>query len=389
MKLNEEELLLIRECSYLNLYDEESAIKVGIDRMMHINYENEPLLLATCSYLRRVLLEAAKIKGYIVDDEAREEIKENIPNEKLKDITIETVNDPEKMNDYVNGLFEKCTGLEDIEETCHNLATAILPTEEYYRENINLLSAAFDKLLECVKTNGNCDDNFIIRYGQINISTGEFEGIERGEINEGLINNLLKFVNTYKELIPRKLVDSDVLSALSSIYWKVDETRQKNKLNEYHKNDKFIDDLAVLMDHDREKSTYYYHGAKCLEDIEPIFELGLGLTRDDITTTACEELEMDHLLLYSRGMVDEIGRDAIVVIDVENGEDVVEDNPYMDIMPFIPSGLQGLNNEPYYYIDSKHIIGLVDKKNQEVVLNPKYKKYEELSEKMGRNSRKL
>ena len=50
---------------------------------------------------------------------------------------------------------------------------------------------------------------------------------------------------------------------------------------------------------------------------------------------------------------------------------------------------KGLNNEPYYYIDSKHIIGLVDKKNQEVVLNPKYKKYEELSEKMGRNSRKL
>ena len=389
MKINEEELLLIRECPYINMYDEENTIKIGIDKMRQINYENEPLLLATCSYLRRLLLEVAKIKGYIVDDEAREEIKENIPNEKLDGLTVETVNDPEEMNNYVNNLFGSCSNLDELEEACHNLSTIVLPTENYFRDNINMMSVVIDKLIECVKTNGNCDDNFILQYGQININTGEFEGMVKGEINETLINDLLKFVNTYKELIPRKLVDDDILSALSSVYWKIDETRKKNKLSEYHSNEKFINDLAILMDHDREQSTYYYHGAKCLEDIEPIFELGLGLTRDDITTTACEEFEMDHLLLYSRGMLDEIGRDAILVIDVENGEDVVEDNPYIDIMPFVPSGLQGLDNKPYYYIDSKHIVGLVNKRDQEVVLNPKYKKYEELSERMGSNKRKM
>ena len=379
MDYNEEELLLLREAEVDDL---DRAIKMGIDSLIDINYDKEPLLLATCSYLKRVLLEVARIKGFKVDDEAREEFPEKIPNEKLVGLDVETVNDPDKMYNYVNYVFENCGDLDSVEEACSDISTIILPTEKYYLEKRNMLSVAFDSLIDCIKTNGNCDDTFIVEYGQIDLSTGNFNSLKTGKIDEQLINDLLKFVNTYRELLPRKLIDSDIMSTLSSVHWKIDETRQKLKLSSYHNNEEFMHDLSVLMEHDPEQRTYFYHGTKCLEDTETIFEYGLGLSRKNIYTTAYDEFDADTLLLYKRGLLDEVGRDAVVVIDAPKGENIIENNPYKDTMPFCPSGMQGLNAEPDYYIDTKHIIGYVDKKNKKIVLNPKYKDYEEVKERM-------
>ena len=47
------------------------------------------------------------------------------------------------------------------------------------------------------------------------------------------------------------------------------------------------------------------------------------------------------------------------------------------------SGLQGLDEKPQYIIDSKYIIGYVNKRDKEVNFNPKYYEYEKYKTEKG------
>ena len=106
---------------------------------------------------------------------------------------------------------------------------------------------------------------------------------------------------------------------------------------------------------------------------------------DDLSSTAYKEFTKDEVILYSRGFGGEIGRDAIVIIDVplNNNINVIEKCSENKQSHFNPSGLQGLNGKVSYVINPQNIVGYVDKLNKKIVFNPKYRKYEKYT-KIGR-----
>lgn len=143
----------------------------------------------------------------------------------------------------------------------------------------------------------------------------------------------------------------------------------------------FFKDFKNIMNHDKEKHNYLFHGTQDLESAENIMNEGLGMMRKELSATTYSEFSMDDVILYSRGFVGEIGRDAVVIID----QPIDDDGKKKDIVKridedkeihFAPSGLQGLDGKPLYIVDSKYIIGFVNKRDKKIVYNPKYYSYD-------------
>ena len=186
------------------------------------------------------------------------------------------------------------------------------------------------------------------------------------------ICNILKMLNSYPKIM-------DLRSKLTKIIRLLEDAYKDKLLDEFKSDEKFYKDVIRIMSHDKKESRYYYHGTQDVESAKSIIELGLGMTRDDILSTAVSEFTVDELLLYHRGLAGEIGRNAVVIIDSRIGEDgseenLVEENEDISI-PFAPSGLQGLEGKPKYIVNSRHIVGYVDKKNKIVIFNPRYHNY--------------
>ena len=137
--------------------------------------------------------------------------------------------------------------------------------------------------------------------------------------------------------------------------------------------------LDTIMNHDKSTNSYYYHGTQSLDAAESIIRTGLAMSRDDLSSTAIRELNKDEVILYERGLTGEIGRDAIVIIDVPLDElgkekNIIQNNNDASIN-FLPSGLQGLNGKPNYIISPEFIVGYIDKQNKKVIFNPEYYDY--------------
>ncbi len=62
-----------------------------------------------------------------------------------------------------------------------------------------------------------------------------------------------------------------------------------------------------------------------------------------LSSTAYTEFAPDELILYSRGLAGEVGRDGIVVFEGKRGENIVEELEDKSSVNFSLSGLQGLN----------------------------------------------
>ena len=110
-----------------------------------------------------------------------------------------------------------------------------------------------------------------------------------------------------------------------------------------------------------------------------IMKEGLGMMRESLSTTAYPEFSMDNVILYSRGFMGEIGSSAIVIIDEpckdNRKEKIVKPLEKEEKIHFLPSGLQGLTGEPHYIVDTKYIVGYVDKENKAIIFNPRYYDY--------------
>ena len=110
-----------------------------------------------------------------------------------------------------------------------------------------------------------------------------------------------------------------------------------------------------------------------------IMKEGLGMMRESLSTTAYQEFSMDDVILYSRGFAGEIGSSAIVIIDEpckdNRKEKIVRPLGEGEKIHFSSSGLQGLTGEPHYIVDSKYIVGYVDKENKAIIFNPRYYDY--------------
>lgn len=199
-------------------------------------------------------------------------------------------------------------------------------------------------------------------------SEGDKE-IKTNRISDEDVIEYLKFINSLPDIIELRNNGTRIASKLY-------ELAREKKLTEFHADKDFMADFTKIMEHDKDKHIYYFHGTQCLEDAYSIVEQGLGVMRKNIASTAYPEFSMDDVILYARGFVGEIGRDAIVLIDVpidENGKpkDIIEKMPPDYRTNFNSSGLQG-GGEANYLIKPEHIVGFVDKLNKRIIFNDMY-----------------
>lgn len=198
------------------------------------------------------------------------------------------------------------------------------------------------------------------------------------ELNEKTLTECIKFINCVTELMKYNIIGKHIVE-------KLHELSNQKKLEEFYSNETFSVNFDKLMEHDKTKDSYYFHGTQCLEDAETIANEGLGMMRSDLTTTAYKEFSKDEVILYERGWGGEIGRHAIVIIDVPKDVDGSEINIVMPLtdasnINFNPSGLQGLNGKANYIVPSENIVGYVDKLNKKIIFNPRYKNYDQFAE---------
>ena len=170
---------------------------------------------------------------------------------------------------------------------------------------------------------------------------------------------------------------------------KLIELAKQRKLEEFYSDKSFVEEFKRIMAHDTKKHTYHFHGTQDLESAKSIMQEGLGMMRESLSTTSYTEFTMDEVILYSRGLGGEIGRDAIIIID----EPITEDGKAKEIVEplqsdkkihFSPSGLQGLNGKPEYIVNPQYIVGYVDKRNKAIIYNPRYYAYSKFNKKNDR-----
>ena len=190
------------------------------------------------------------------------------------------------------------------------------------------------------------------------------------------IIQLLKYVNTYPLIAKAKANGMKIQDELF-------EEVNKRIIKSYYDVPGFKDAFTRMMEHDKKKHKYLFHGTQCLSDAYSVQKLGLGVGSDVIRYTTAEEFTMEELLLYVRGFDRAIGREAVVIIDNPIGEDgkpidILEPIGDREI-PFAPSGLNGLEGKPETIVDPKYIVGFVDKRNKQVIFNPLYYDYDRLN----------
>ena len=209
----------------------------------------------------------------------------------------------------------------------------------------------------------------------------EKEKEEPEPITDENIVDLIKYLNTYSEIV--RCRENGV-----SISRYLRDLANDRKLESFLSDEEFAKDLRTILDHDTSKHKYYFHGTQSLSQAGSILVQNLGMTRDSVSTTAYPEFDERDIILYRKGFGGEVGRDAIVIIDqpIEDNKfkEIVEPKPEDMEIDFSPSGTQGLDNDANFYIDSKYILGYVDKVNRKVITNPRYYDYNNLMERMGR-----
>ena len=88
-----------------------------------------------------------------------------------------------------------------------------------------------------------------------------------------------------------------------------------------------------------------------------------------------------------------MGSSGIVIIDQpivdEKKTEIVEELEPNHEYSFLPSGLQGLNNQPENIVQAQYIVGYVDKINRIVVLNPLYYDYQKKLTEMEAKRKKI
>ncbi len=186
----------------------------------------------------------------------------------------------------------------------------------------------------------------------------------------------IKFLNSYSKLMTYKSNGHKAVVELT-------ELTKNKKLKDFYDNKEFMKKFEKIMAHNKEKHNYLFHGTQCLKDAESIMNQGLGMMREDLSTTTYSEFSLDDVVLYCRGFGGKVGRDAIVIIDQPINEDGKRENIVKELdenkeIDFSPSGLQGLDGKPRYIVDSKYIIGYVNKRDKAVTFNSKYYDYDKL-----------
>lgn len=172
----------------------------------------------------------------------------------------------------------------------------------------------------------------------------------------------------------------NIIPSLSNLYADIKESQSSetkkdaDQLLQSFKNDEnFYRQVNQIMAHDTENCIYWYHGTQCVEDAMSIARTGLVMASDDLEKTAYSEFSPDQLLKYSRGMLGEIGRDAVVIfkqplVDDGNGNKVpknivIENEGGIGVNQ---SGLGGFIDRLDYFVPPEYIVGYINKRDHVV-----------------------
>lgn len=379
------------------------------------------------NYLKRCLLKVVEKRGLTINDKEIYEIDDIVKNDVIKDFNIDYYKDYNLFNNYVENQIKDMSA-EEIENYYNELQVQNINFYEF----INNYKKINELFSEAIKENSRDENNEV--YGKVTseiFSDDKLKALKKfdedEDINETFSETIkensrtedIETLNNFSfdvlddedEDINETLYDSDIelldyIKKLNScsklIEYLCNDKRvvmelllkvRSSKLDEFYNKPEFIKSLKEIMAHDKEKHEYLYHGTQDLESAKSILDEGLGMMRYNLDSTSYSEMDMERLLLYKRGFLGEIGKDAIVIIDQpisEDGskKDIVQELDENKQIHFVPSGLQGLDGKPQYIVDSMYIVGYIDKKNMDVIYNPRYYDYDKLKIKQVVNKSK-
>lgn len=381
-----------------------------------------------CNLMKKVIIEELRDNNIEIDSNIKFNIDEILNNEfnkeeiELPNFDVTYIKNFDTLNSYFRNLIGSTTTSEEIEE--YKLELSMLNLRSFLSSYVpEILENMDNQYYRCVEEDNTFDDEKTesVDYNGIfsafdeedtskteenNLNNDEFDSIDeddfssfdefpkleisdsnkegKKEIEDEKLIEFLKFINASPELINCRINYEKESQILQLEY-------QKKKLEEFYSNEEFMKDFSKIMEHDS-NHRYWFHGTQCLEDAYSILEQGLGLMQEDISSTAYCEFTMDEVILYSRGFGGEIGRDAIVIIDMpvinNKNQNIIEKINSDSNINFAPSGLQGLDGKANYIIDKKYIVGIVDKQNKKIIFNPKYylnKQSDKISEELNSN----
>lgn len=418
IELTEKEKEAYKTYSEKYIEDPLSSIEEGLVSSYYYTEDYKKFEEAVYGYAKRLVTQIAKKRNLTINDEETFEINDMVENNRLEDFNLEYYGNYDLLKNYienktkdmnaveVEAFYNKMAGKRGMQDDFRKFMTRYVPkiTSNVYKLYAELNEKeAVEELHEEIIAPDDPDWGYEEGEEQENTDWADKE-IEKQEVTEqnnyfewvsnDWINELenqheeskeeeisneelleyIKFLNTYTKLNRYKSNGMKVVDRLREIV-------RTKKLSEFYNNKEFFEDFKNIMNHDKEKHKYLFHGTQDLESAENIINEGLGMMREDLSTTTYSEFSMDDVILYSRGFAGEIGRDAIIIIDQpinDNGEkkDIVQKLDKDKEIHFAPSGLQGLDGKPQYIVDSKYIIGFVNKKDKKIIFNPKYYFYD-------------
>lgn len=186
--------------------------------------------------------------------------------------------------------------------------------------------------------------------------------------------NREEILKNYMEFFIAKDIAFDITNYFDQLIAKADNYQIEMDRKRFKENFQFMEELENLIKHDPEKETYRYHATTSLEDAKRILEEGFYSYSKDLESTSYPEFTVDQILAYSYGNgLDNYG-DFIIVLSVPKGEDVVEELTLeqQDEVKIIPRRNAIIGNKPPYKVDTKHVVAIIDKKHEKVILNPEY-----------------
>ena len=419
MELTEKEKEIFR------LHDEELVenasyhVEDGLLEAYYTTNENSESMNVTYSYVKRMIVEYCKKKNYNINPDIRPSTDEILTRIVELDEYVPGFNplyykNPQQMNNYFDNLTKDMNS-EELDRVIFGFSRVINDSfRNYFIQFIPKLIDLSGKIEEELRDkelgysewvdsefedtgwiDKEWDDSEWIDeewqdstesekvWGEPTIKAEEWTEEptkEDKELSEESLRIYLEFINVVKELVKYKILGNKISNKLFDL-------KNKRKIDEFLSDESFLKDFTKILEHDKRKKAYYFHGTQCLADADTILEEGLGMMQDNLTSTSYKEFSMEDIILYSRGLGGEIGRDAIVIIDVpkdKNGKeiDVVRKTTPDDNLHFCPSGLQGLSGKAEYIVPTEYIVGYIDKLNKKVVFNPNYKEFDrfEISE---------
>ena len=194
-------------------------------------------------------------------------------------------------------------------------------------------------------------------------------------------SNANDIIREYMEFV---LVFPYFSSLLAAANKKANECMAKAEImsfDNFYKNPDFINELNSIVNHEA-GHTFLYHATTDIDSANRILNEGLYAYSENLSSTTCPELDVNQILSYGYGNGVNMYDRFVVVIDAPDGEEIIrkmspEEREKANIFP----RRMAVCDKPDYVIDSKYVVGYVDKLKMKVIYNPSYG----LTKESGRN----